>query len=100
MASDQNLRGPWAAWTSDDPPPFRPKKRPPGGKKGYTAAKPLKLETLYPVMAVVVICDDSEIEVSEGERCAICGRLLEEYDEVTGTGVLGYYHWTCVTHFE
>jgi hypothetical protein len=51
-------------------------------------------------MVIVVICDDSEIEVPEGERCAICNRPLEEYDEVTGTGILGYYHWTCVTHFD
>jgi len=51
-------------------------------------------------MVVVVICDDSEIEVPDGERCAICGRPLQEFDEVTRTGILGYYHWTCVTHYE
>ena len=73
----------------------RPEKR-----EGWTTAKPLKLETIYSVMVVVVICDDSEIEVQDGERCAICGRPLQEYDEVTGTGILGYYHWTCVTHFD
>ncbi|HPE64480.1 MAG TPA: hypothetical protein PLQ49_10270 [Methanothrix sp.] len=51
-------------------------------------------------MVIVVICDDSEIEVPDGEKCTICGRDLQEFDEVTGTGILGYYHWTCVTHFD
>jgi|GEM_PF-793588 len=63
-------------------------------------AKPLKREAIYPIMVIVVICDDSEIEVPDGERCTICGRPLQEFDEVTGTGVFGYYHWTCVTHFD
>jgi hypothetical protein len=47
-------------------------------------------------MVVVVLCNDAEIEVDDGEACLICGCELEEYDEVTGTGVFGYYHWTCV----
>jgi hypothetical protein len=47
---------------------------------------------------VVILCNDAEIEVPEGEICQICGCALEEYDEVTGTGVFGYYHWTCVSH--
>ncbi|UEC43360.1 MAG: hypothetical protein METHAR1v1_1320004 [Methanothrix sp.] len=67
---------------------------------GTTAAKPLKQERIHPTMVMVVICDDSEIEVPDCERCAICNRPLQEYDEVTGTGILGYYHWTCVTHFD
>jgi hypothetical protein len=49
-------------------------------------------------MVVVVLCNDAEIEVDDGEACLICGCELEEYDEVTGTGVFGYYHWTCVSH--
>jgi hypothetical protein len=49
-------------------------------------------------MVVVVLCNDAEIEVADGEACLICGCMLEEYDEVTGTGVFGYYHWTCVSH--
>jgi len=49
-------------------------------------------------MVVVVLCNDAEIEVDDGEPCQICGCELEEYDEVTGTGVFGYYHWTCVSH--
>ncbi|VVB67567.1 Uncharacterised protein [uncultured archaeon] len=47
---------------------------------------------------VRVLCNDSEIEVPEGEACQICGSELEEYDEVTGTAIFGYYHWTCVSH--
>lgn len=47
---------------------------------------------------VTVLCNDSEIEVEDGEVCEICGNELEEYDQVTGTGIHGYYHWTCVTH--
>jgi hypothetical protein len=47
---------------------------------------------------VVVLCNDAEIEVPEGEKCQICGMELEEFDEVTGTGVFGYYHWICVSH--
>lgn len=46
----------------------------------------------------VVLCNDSEIEVADGEVCQICGQVLEEFDEVTGTGIHGYYHWTCVCH--
>jgi hypothetical protein len=46
------------------------------------------------------LCNDSEIEieVEDGVVCEICGLELEEFDHVTGTGILGYYHWTCVTH--
>jgi hypothetical protein len=47
-------------------------------------------------MVVIVLCNDAEIEVDDGEACLICGCELEEYDEVTGTGVFGYYHWACV----
>ncbi|MHC1630838.1 MAG: hypothetical protein ACXQT4_00835 [Methanotrichaceae archaeon] len=69
--------------------------------KSKPTAKNLNPRTIYVLaMVVVVICDDSEIEVPDNEICQICGRLLEEYDEVTGTEMLGYYHWTCVTHFE
>jgi len=46
---------------------------------------------------VVVLCNDAEIEVPDGEICQICGCELEEFDEVTGTGIHGYYHWICVT---
>lgn len=49
---------------------------------------------------VVVICNDAEIEVEDGEICQICGCELEEFDQVTGTGIHGYYHWTCVTHVD
>jgi hypothetical protein len=49
---------------------------------------------------VVVLCNDAEIEVSDGEVCEICGQELEEFDEVTGTGIHGYYHWTCVNHVD
>lgn len=49
---------------------------------------------------VTIICNDAEIEVEEGEVCQICGHELEEFDEVTGTGVFGYYHWTCVSHVD
>ena len=47
---------------------------------------------------IMVLCNDAEIEVSEGEICQICGCELEEFDEVTGTGIHGYYHWICVRH--
>ena len=33
---------------------------------------------------VVVLCNDGEIEVPDGEICQICGQELEEFDEVTG----------------
>ena len=49
---------------------------------------------------VTVLCNDSEIEVEDGEVCEICGLELEEFDQVTGTGIHGYYHWTCVTHVD
>ncbi len=47
---------------------------------------------------VTILCNDGEIEVPDGETCQICGCELEEYDEVTGTAIFGYYHWTCVAH--
>jgi hypothetical protein len=25
---------------------------------------------------------------------------LEEFDQVTGTGIHGYYHWTCIAHVD
>ena len=49
---------------------------------------------------VIVLCNDSEIEVEDGEVCEICRLELEEFDQVTGTGIHGYYHWTCVTHVD
>lgn len=49
---------------------------------------------------VTVLCNDAEIEVSDGEICEICGQELEEFDEVTGTGIHGYYHWICVNHVD
>jgi hypothetical protein len=49
---------------------------------------------------VVVIWNDSEIKVPEGEACWICGCLLEDFDEVTGTAALGYYHWNCIAYPE
>lgn len=49
---------------------------------------------------VIVLCNDAEIEVSDGEVCQICGCELEEFDEVTGTGIHGYYHWICVDHVD
>ena len=52
------------------------------------------------VLSIIVICNDAEIEVEDGEVCQICGFELEEFDEVTGTGVFGYYHWTCVSHVD
>ncbi len=48
--------------------------------------------------SIIVLCNDAEIEVKDGEACQICGNELEDYDEVTGTGIFGYYHWTCVVH--
>ena len=38
---------------------------------------------------VTVLCNDSEIEVEDGEVCEICGLELEEFDQVTGTGFMG-----------
>jgi hypothetical protein len=58
----------------------------------------LNLHNRSPIWMVVVLCNDAEIAVPEGEKCQICGMELEEFDEVTGTGVFGYYHWTCVSH--
>ncbi len=52
-----------------------------------------------PIM-VTVLCNDAEIEVADGELCQICGCELEEFDEVTGTGIHGYYHWICVNHVD
>jgi hypothetical protein len=49
---------------------------------------------------VTVLCNDAEIGVEDGELCQICGMELEEFDQVTGTGILGYYHWTCVSHVD
>ena len=49
---------------------------------------------------VVVLCNDGEIAVPDGEICQICGQELEEFDEVTGTGIHGYYHWICVSHYD
>jgi hypothetical protein len=49
---------------------------------------------------VTVLCNDSEIEVEDGEICVICGPELEESHQVTGTGIHGYYHRTCVTHVD
>ena len=49
---------------------------------------------------VIVLCNDAEIEVPDGEVCEICGQELEEFDEVTGTGIHGYYHWICVNHVD
>ena len=49
---------------------------------------------------VVVLCNDGEILVPDGEICQICGQELEEMDEVTGTGIHGYYHWICVNHVD
>ncbi|HQJ79050.1 MAG TPA: hypothetical protein PLW21_01015 [Methanothrix sp.] len=51
-------------------------------------------------MMVVVLCNDGEIEVADGEICQICGQELEDFDEVTGTVIHGYYHWTCVSHYD
>jgi uncharacterized OB-fold protein len=51
-------------------------------------------------LMVVVLCNDGEIEVPDGEICQICGQELEEFDEVTGTGIHGYYHWICVSHYD
>ena len=51
-------------------------------------------------MMVTVLCNDSEIKVEDGEVCEICGLELEEFDQVTGTEIHGYYHWTCVTHVD
>lgn len=52
------------------------------------------------VKMVVVLCNDGEIYVPDGEICQICGQELEELDEVTGTGIHGYYHWICVNHVD
>ena len=49
---------------------------------------------------VIVLCNDAEIEVPDGEVCEICGHELEEFDEGTGTGIHGYYHWICVNHVD
>lgn len=57
-------------------------------------------EQIWSLDMVLVLCNDAEIEVSDGEVCEICGQELEEFDEVTGTGIHGYYHWTCVNHVD
>jgi hypothetical protein len=49
---------------------------------------------------VIVLCNDSEIEIEDGIVCEICGCELEEFDQVTGTGIHGYYHWTCIAHVD
>jgi hypothetical protein len=51
-------------------------------------------------LMAVVLGNDAEIEVPDGEICQICGQELEEFDEVTGTGIHGYYHWICVSHYD
>ena len=38
---------------------------------------------------VTVLCNNSEIEVEDGVVCEICGLEMEEFDEVTGTGITG-----------
>jgi len=53
---------------------------------------------IWSLIMVIVLCNDAEIEVPDGEVCQICGCELEEFDEVTGTGIFGYYHWICVSH--
>ena len=55
---------------------------------------------LWSPIMVTVLCNDAEIEVPDGEVCQICGCELEEFDEVTGTGIFGYYHWICVNHVD
>lgn len=60
--------------------------------KGFSAQEYSKM--------VLVLCNDAEIEVNDGEICQICGCELEEFDEVTGTGIHGYYHWICVNHVD
>jgi len=50
------------------------------------------------VCSIIVLCNNSEIEVENGRACQICGNELVDYDEVTGTGIFGYYHWTYVVH--
>jgi hypothetical protein len=49
---------------------------------------------------LTVLCNDAEIDVEDGELCQVCGMELEEFDQVTGTDILGYYHWTCVSHVD
>jgi hypothetical protein len=70
------------------------------GVVGPLVYKPkfLSLHSRSLTWMVVILCNDAEIEVSEGEICQICGCELEEFDEVTGTGIHGYYHWICVRH--
>lgn len=55
---------------------------------------------MWRLIMVIVLCNDAEIEVPDGEVCQICGCELEEFDEVTGTGIFGYYHWICVNHVD
>jgi hypothetical protein len=57
------------------------------------------LQLNRPIM-IIVLCNDAEIEVHDGEICQICGNELEEFEEVTGTGIHGYYHWVCVNHVD
>jgi hypothetical protein len=45
---------------------------------------------------VTVLCNDSEIKVEDDEVCEICGLELEEYDQVTDTGIHGYHHGTAL----
>ena len=62
--------------------------------------KRLKGSGYYFNSMIIVLCNDAEIEVNDGEICQICGCELEEFDQVTGTGIHGYYHWTCVAHVD
>ena len=42
------------------------------------------------VSLIIVLCNDTEIEVKDGEVFQICGNELEDYDEVTGTGIFDF----------
>ncbi len=63
-------------------------------EKGFILHEPIHRSML------VVLCNDAEIEVPDGEVCQICGFELDEYDQVTGTAIFGYYHWTCISHVD
>ena len=52
------------------------------------------------VISIIILCNDAEIEVKDDEVCQICGCKLDEFDEVTGTGIFGYYHWACVSYID
>lgn len=49
---------------------------------------------------VMVLVQRIRDRCEDGVVCEICGPELEEFDQVTGTGIHGYYHWACVTHVE